>query len=235
MLDMRLFPAFIVTLVSALVWLRIVDFLALKGIISSQLSRKIIHIGTGPIFVLCWLLFPNVPAARYVAAVVPFLITIQFFLIGIGVIKDEAAVEAMSRSGDPREILKGPLIYGIMFVVLTILFWVDHPAGIIALMALCGGDGLADVVGRRVKSSPIPWSRSKTIAGTIAMFVGSFVLTVFIFFVFSQRVFVFNWETALIRIGILSLVAAFVETIPLKDFDNLSVPSSVVLVSLWLF
>ncbi len=235
MLDMRLFPAFIVTLVSALVWLRIVDFLALKGIISSQLSRKIIHIGTGPIFVLCWLLFPNVPAARYVAAVVPFLITIQFFLIGIGVIKDEAAVEAMSRSGDPREILKGPLIYGIMFVVLTILFWVDHPAGIIALMALCGGDGLADVVGRRVKSSPIPWSRSKTIAGTIAMFVGSFVLTVFIFFVFSQRVFVFNWETALIRIGILSLVAAFVETIPLKDFDNLSVPISVVLVSLWLF
>lgn len=232
---MSLFLAFVITLAASLLWLRIVDFLALKGVISSQLSRKIIHIGTGPIFVLCWLLFPNVPAARYVAAVVPLLITIQFFLIGIGVIKDQAAVEAMSRSGDPREILKGPLIYGIMFVLLTILFWYDHPAGIIGLMVLCGGDGLADVVGRRVKSSPIPWSRSKTIAGTIAMFVGSFVLTVFIFFVFSQGVFVFNWGTVLIRIGILSLLAAFVETLPVKDLDNLFVPVSVVLAALLLF
>jgi phytol kinase len=233
---MSLIVAFIITLVSALVWLRMIDYLALKGIISSQLSRKIIHIGTGPIFVLCWLIFPAVPMARYVAAVVPLLISVQFFLIGIGVIKDQATVEGMSRSGDAKEILKGPLIYGIMFVLLTVLFWKDHPAGILGLMALCGGDGLADIVGRRIKSRPIPWSKSKTIGGTLAMFVGSFVLTVFIFFVFSQAgIFKISLADALLRIGLLSLLAAFVETIPMKDFDNLSVPIAVVIAGLWLF
>ena len=190
---MSLILAFIITLISALVWLRIVDFLALKGVISSQLSRKIIHIGTGPIYVLCWLIFPEVTAARYLAAVVPLLISIQFFLIGIGVIKDDASVEAMSRTGDPKEILKGPLIYGIMFVLITIIFWKDHPAGLIGLMVLCGGDGLADVVGRRVKSRSIPWSKTKTLAGTFAMFVGSLLLTILILWVFVQTGVFFIW------------------------------------------
>ncbi len=233
---MRLLLAFIITLVSALVWLRIVDFLALKGVISSQLSRKIIHIGTGPIFVLCWLIFPDLPAARYLAAVVPLLITIQFFFIGIGIIKDEAAVEAMSRSGDPKEILKGPLVYGIMFVLLTILFWKDHPAGLIGLMVLCGGDGLADVVGRRVKSKPIPWSKTKTLAGTLAMFIGSCLLTISILWVFIQvGIFSISMEFIVGRIVLISILAAFIETIPVKDFDNLSVPIAVVLAGLALF
>ncbi len=47
------------TLVLALVWLRVNDFAAQRGWVESSLSRKIIHTGTGPIFVLCWLLFPN--------------------------------------------------------------------------------------------------------------------------------------------------------------------------------
>ena len=52
--------------------------MAKKGLVTSKLSRKIIHIGTGPIFVLCWLLFNNDPSARWLAATVPLLITIQF-------------------------------------------------------------------------------------------------------------------------------------------------------------
>jgi hypothetical protein len=34
------------------------------------------------------------------------MITAQFFLVGSGIIRDEAAVRAMSRSGNRREILK---------------------------------------------------------------------------------------------------------------------------------
>ena len=93
----------VLTLTAALAWLRINDFAAHKGWIESKLSRKIIHIGTGPIFVVCWLLFPNTPSSKYFAAVIPLLITFQFALVGLGIIKDEAAVQAMSRSGDRRE------------------------------------------------------------------------------------------------------------------------------------
>ena len=49
--------AFVITLALALAWLRINDFFAHKGWVSGPVSRKIIHIGTGPIFVLCWLFF----------------------------------------------------------------------------------------------------------------------------------------------------------------------------------
>ena len=124
------------------------DFIAHRGWMDSKLSRKVIHIGTGPLFVLCWFLFRETPDARWLAALVPFAMTVQFALIGLGVIKDEASVKAMSRTGDPKEILRGPLFYGIMFVVLTLIFWRDSPTGIVALMMLCGGDGIADLIGR---------------------------------------------------------------------------------------
>ena len=99
--------ALAITFVVALIWLRLNDYLAHKGWVESHLSRKLIHIGTGPLFVLCWLLFNENPINRYLAALVPMTFTLQFFLIGIGVMKDEASVKAMSRSGDRREVFKG--------------------------------------------------------------------------------------------------------------------------------
>lgn len=116
----KLILSFVVTAALALGWLRLNDFLAHKGLVSGRISRKIIHMGTGPIFVLCWLFFPDSELSRYVAALIPLGITIQFALIGLGILSDPASVKAMSRSGDRREILRGPLFYGIVFVILTI-------------------------------------------------------------------------------------------------------------------
>ena len=132
-----------ITFGMALGWLRLMDFFAARGWIESKLSRKIIHIGTGPIFALCWLLFDDSAQARWLAALVPFAITVQFALVGLGVIKDEAAVKAMSRTGKAVEILRGPLFYGIVFVLLTLIFWKNSTVGLAALMMLCGGDGVA--------------------------------------------------------------------------------------------
>ena len=131
--------------------------------------------GTGPIFVLCWLLFTDMPNARFLAALVPLLITVQFALVGLGILKDDAAVEAMSRSGDPREILRGPLFYGIVFVLVTIFYWKDSPTGITALMLMCGGDGLADIVGRRWGTNKLPWARDKSWIGSLGMLAGGWV------------------------------------------------------------
>jgi hypothetical protein len=61
------------TFIIALAFLRLMDYLAHHGIIESKLSRKIIHIGTGPIFVLCWLMYPDMPISRWLAALVPLL------------------------------------------------------------------------------------------------------------------------------------------------------------------
>ena len=219
------------TFLLALLWLRINDFLAHKGWISGPLSRKIIHIGTGPIYVLSWLFFQNTASARYLAMLVPLAITFQFLLVGTGVLKDQASVEAMSRTGDRREILKGPLFYGLVFVILTILFWKDNPIGIISLMLLCGGDGFADIIGKRVGNGKLPWSGQKSWAGSLAMLIGGWTFAVVILAVFlAAHVFPGNIANYLAAITVIAIVGAIVESFPFRDIDNLTVPSVAIII-----
>ena len=227
---MNAYLATLFTFLIALAFLRLMDFLAHRGIIESKLSRKLIHIGTGPIFVLCWLIYPDVPISRWLAALVPFVITTQFALVGTGILKDEAAVKAMSRTGDRREILRGPLLYGIIFIAITLIYWKDSFIGIPALMMLCGGDGIADIVGRRVNSPKLPWSREKSVAGSLSVFAGGLLLTLLIFAIyigageFSEPLGHFILPITWIAFG-----ATLVESLPFKDVDNVTLPLVAVL------
>lgn len=224
------FIALIITFAAALIWLRINDFAAHRGWISSHLSRKIIHIGTGPIYVLCWLLFSEAPTARYLAALVPGLITIQFLLVGLGIIKDEAAVKALSRTGDRREILRGPLFYGIIFVIMTILYWKDSPIGMVALMLMCGGDGLADVIGRRFGDRKLPWAPDKSWMGSLAMFLGGWFLALSVLWVYIVAgVFAGPMNIYLLAITLIALAGTIVESLPIKDLDNITITLTAIL------
>jgi len=221
---MNPFLALIITLAIALIEIRSLDFAAQRGWIESHLSRKLIHILTGPLYVLCWLLFPDVWYARWLAALVPLLFTIQFALIGLGVVKDEASVKAMSRSGDRREILRGPLFYGIIFVVMTLVYWKDSPIGMTAVMLMCGGDGLADIMGRGLKSPKLPWNKDKSVAGSLGMFIGGWALTAFILAIFvASSVFSGPFTAYLLPITIIAVAATIVESLPLKDVDNITI------------
>lgn len=228
--------ALVITFAAALGWLRVMDFIAHRGWIESRLSRKIIHIGTGPIFVLCWLLFDDAPSARWLAALVPFAITIQFVMIGMGILKDDAAVKAMSRSGDRREILRGPLFYGLVFVLVTLIFWKDNPIGIIALMLMCGGDGIADVVGRKIKSPKLFWSRQKSIAGSLGVLMGGWLLSAFVIAVFVSRgVFAGPFNIYAVPILIIAFAGMLVESLPFRDVDNLTIALAAIIVGYMLF
>lgn len=225
-----------ITFGASLAWLRLMDHAADKGWIESQLSRKIIHMGTGPIFVLCWLLFDESESSRYLAALVPLLITVQFALVGFGVIKDEAAVQAMTRTGDPREILRGPLYYGLVFVAITRVFWLDSPVGIIALMLMCGGDGLADIVGRRWGKFKLPWAPEKSLWGSIGMLVGGWVFALVIVGIFvSAGVFEGPFSAYIVPINMLAVVGMAVESLPLRDIDNITVTAAAVIYGNLLF
>ncbi len=228
--------ATILTFAIALAFLRMMDFFAHRGWIESRLSRKLIHIGTGPIFVLCWLLFPASPEARWLAALVPFAITLQFALVGLGIINDEASIKAMSRTGDRREILRGPLFYGMMFVLLTIIFWKDSPVGMTALMIMCGGDGVADLVGRRFNSSKWPHSPEKSMAGSLSVFIGGWLLSAFVLVIYTGAgVFAGPFIAYLIPLTVIALVSALVESFPHKDVDNITVTVAAVVLGYFLF
>jgi phytol kinase len=220
-----------------LIWLRALDALAERRIVSQQLSRKIIHIGTGPIFLICWNLYSFAPQARWLAALVPLSITMQFAAVGLGWMEDPAAVAAMSRSGNRREILQGPLYYGIIFVLATVLFWRSTPLGIVPLMILCGGDGFADVIGRRWGSAKLPWSPGKSWVGTAAMFFGS--LTIALSMSLAFRAWGYFGPTPafheiVVAVLLISIVATAVETLPLEGVDNVTVFVSALATSLLL-
>lgn len=220
---MNPYLATLFTFAIAVFFLRLMDFLAQRGVIEGRLSRKFIHIGTGPIFVLCWLMYPDVEISRWLAALVPLVITAQFALVGTGLIQDEAAVKAMSRTGDRREILRGPLFYGIVFVAITLIYWKDSLIGIPALMMMCGGDGIADIVGRNLNSPKLPWSPEKSVAGSLSVFTGGWLLTMFVFAIyiwigaFSGPITRFLLPVTWIAIG-----ATLVESLPFKDVDNIT-------------
>ena len=228
--------ALIVTFVVALVWLRLNDFMAHRGWISSHLSRKIIHIGTGPLFVLCWLLFTPSIFSRFLAALVPFSITVQFALVGLGIVKDQSAVEAMSRSGDRREILRGPLYYGIVFVLLTIIFWLENPIGIVALMMVCGGDGLAEILGRRWGQKKIFHNGNKSWIGSTGFFLGGFLLSIIVMAVFiSAGIFQISMAKLLPSLALIAFLSTLVEAVSPLDLDNISVPLVAVILGFMLF
>jgi phytol kinase len=169
------------------------------------------------------MLFPDKNISRYLAALVPFLIALQLFLVGKGKMQDRTSILAMARSGEKSELLKGPLLYGIVFVLITVFFWKSIHA-VVALMILCGGDGIADIAGNRLKSPRLPWTKSKTVAGSISMFLGGILLVLAIIVLVRGNFLIHSSvEDIILPLILISFLATLVESFTPSDWDNLTV------------
>ena len=67
-----------VILSETVIWLKIWTTLAKKGILPSNLTRKIIHSGSVPLFLIHWPLYSLSPSAKYFAATIPLLQILRF-------------------------------------------------------------------------------------------------------------------------------------------------------------
>lgn len=230
--------ATLLTWAIALAWLALVNGLAARGWLQPTLSRKLIHIGTGPLFVLCWLVFPESELSRYLAVTVPLGLTLVFLATGLGWIENPDLVQSSTRHGKPAELLRGPLYYGMAFIGCTLVFWRDSPAGILALMVMCGGDGLADIVGRRWGDRKLPFSPDKSWAGSSAMFLGSVVFGLGYLMLFNHLGYFqppLEWGKTAAIVGAIAFIATVVEALPFPDIDNATLSLAVILLSLWWF
>jgi phytol kinase len=226
--------AMLISFAVALAFLKLNDFIARRGWLPEYLTRKLVHIGIGPLFLLCWPLYSVTWHARWFAAFVPGSLTALFVLIGLGIVKKDDFVAAMSRSGDPRELLRGPLMYGIVFAAVTLIFWTGSPVGVILLMLLCGGDGLADVVGRRYGRVKLPRREDKSWAGSLGFILGGLVFSLLLLAYFDAVGFLqLDLMAALAPVLMTTLIAAAVEAYTPADFDNLTVPLAA-LGALWI-
>ena len=175
-----------------------------------ELSRKIIHIGTGPVILLASLF--NIP--KNIAFFTAFFITIalglnyQFRLL--------PAIEDIERKSF------GTIAYGISITLLLLIFWPRYSISIsIGVLSMAFGDGLAGLIGRSITSPK--WSilgQTKSIAGTFTMATVVAILT--------KTISSFNsLEIQPLEIIVISLVATLLEQISPWGIDNLTVPIGV--------
>ncbi|KAM7527648.1 hypothetical protein LguiB_031058 [Lonicera macranthoides] len=205
---------------------------AKRGLFDQKLNRKLVHISIGLVFMLCWPLFSSGRRGAVIASLIPAINIIKMLLLGLGVWKDEGTVKSMSRFGDHRELLKGPLYYASSITLACAIYWRNSPIAIATICNLCAGDGLADIVGRRFGTKKIPYNSNKSIAGSIAMAAAGFVASVGYMHYFSLFGYIEeSWEMVL-GFLVVSVATAVVESHPLStEFDdNLTVPLASMLV-----
>ena len=175
-----------------------------------ELSRKIVHIGTGAVVPLAWFFEIPFVVALPVAAVITVVTTINHQWRFI------PAVEDVDRNS------YGTIAYGIAITTLLLLFWptrADAVSAGVLVMAL--GDGLAGLIGRNVASPKwVLFGQTKSSVGTMTMAVVSGLVLIGLA----------RWSGADLSLpAALGMVAMAtgLEQLSWRGLDNLSVPLSV--------
>ncbi len=226
----------VLTILAIQLFITLNDQIKSKGYLNTNVTRKFIHIFAAPIYIFMWMLYSNKWYSPYLSLIVPGLFAIQFILVGLGIQENEEFIQTMSRSGDPKELLKGALYYAIMMMVAAVFFWVStpleseySPVAIVALMVLAFGDGFADVVGRTIDKMKFTILSDKSVPGTLAMLVASIVSSFLALIIFG-----FDLDELTVITLVACVVATIVEVVSPKETDNLTIPVSVFLVFLLL-
>ena len=176
-------------------------------------SRKVVHIGTGPVVLLAW----GLDIARWVALPAAIAVTAatainhRFRLL--------PAVEDVGRHS------YGTIAYGASIALLLALFWPSRPLAVAAgVLVMAIGDGLAGLIGPQL-SSP-RWrlfGQAKSLAGTLAMAVGAMaVLTCLHYTALSLGL----GSPSLPNLLVIAAIATALEQLSAFGIDNLSVPLS---------
>ena len=228
--------AWVVTGAVAAAWVGSCAAAGRRRLVPPRLNRKLLHIGTGPLFVACWPLYSAAASSEWLAASVPLAATAVFALVGSGAAPDVLGLAASAtRSGRREELLRGPLLYGLVHAALTVTCW-RTPAAALAVAVLCGGDGAAEVVGRSVASPRLPWNRDKSVAGSLGCLAGgAAVAAPLLRYCLCSGTFAPVAPGASLAAGVLlaALAGAAVESLPapVEGGDNVTVPLAVLLVS----
>ncbi|XP_031497008.1 probable phytol kinase 2, chloroplastic isoform X2 [Nymphaea colorata] len=227
----------VLTAAAVLALLRFWDEIAKRGVFDQKVNRKLVHISVGLVFMLFWPLFSDASWAPYLAAFVPGINAVRMILVGAGILKNDAMVKAMSRHGDYRELLKGPLYYACIITTSTAVFWRASPIAVAAICNLCAGDGVADIVGRRFGAVKLPYNKMKSYAGTMSMAIAGFLSSVVYLYYYSIfGLCDYSWRT-IAGLLVVSLTASVVESLPISTEldDNLTAPLSSMLVGGFIF
>jgi phytol kinase len=208
----------LVGIAAVLAWLALLAGLALalrrRWSSWGEASRKLVHIGAGPVVLIAWALQIDRRIAIPAAALVTLLAAINHrrrLLPGI---------EDIDRPS------YGTIAYGASITLLLLLWWPLQPLTVAAgVLVMALGDGLAGLVGPLVNSPS--WQilgQRRSLAGTATMAIISAAVLLGLASLGSAAGLPVPAPLALVAIG---AAAALVEQVALRGLDNLTVPLAV--------
>ena len=209
--------------VASVIWIKLCKLVG-----SQYVSRKLVHMGSGPLFILFWPIFSTTPSGQIAACLVPVISVLRLLRAGSRTDGGQAdLINAVSRSGDKKEALEGPMVYTLVLLASTLFGW-RKVVSAVAVCQMAIGDGMADIIGRRFGKTRWPtWleaSQKKSVEGSVAFVFFAFLAS-FLFVALFQ----ITGLTALAPFAVaptlllISVVTAIAELVDFGD-DNLNVP-----------
>ncbi|CAF0768966.1 unnamed protein product [Rotaria sordida] len=208
------------------------NYLNKKKLITSEVSRKVVHIGAGTLYLAIYFYNDYGYFSKYLN-IFPYL-----FWTCILIWKSQyhssvrqqydLVVGTITRNNRPSELLRGPLFFNIVTIICGTLLY-KTILGSIIMGILTWGDGLAAVIGARSGSRRKIYG-NKTLDGSLTVFLVGIIAAITYTFILVgfQSVHVF-------KICVISFVTAVIETISPSDFDNLTIPLAIIVSYYFLF
>ncbi len=177
---------------------------------SPEQVRKVVHIGTGNVILLAWLL--QLPAwVGIVSAGLAGIVTLVSYRLPI-----LPGVNSVGRKS------LGTFFYAVSIGILTAVFWPLHQPhyGAIGILIMAWGDGLAAIIGQKYGKHPYTIvGNTKSWEGTLTMLVVSYAIVSLVLLNVQGNI----WQTWVVGIPVAIAVTA-VESIAQWGLDNLTVP-----------
>ena len=150
-----------------------------RSLLSSKLTRKIIHVAAGS-WLLFWPAFTDKHPTWRLNILVPAVYTIQLFFKAV-ILNDpnDTDVKTMSRTGSPKDLLFGPIHFTLVMSMVGLKYFRKEEA-IFVMGCLGYGDGIAPLVGSyfpygKYPTFPFGLNDKKTLSGSLGFFVASIV------------------------------------------------------------
>ena len=174
-----------------------------------ELTRKVVHIGSGNVILLAWWLDISrgvIVAAAIIAAAIAILSYITPIL---------PSIESVGRKSF------GTLFYAISMGVLASCFWQNSPQyAVIGILVMAWGDGMAAIIGQRFGKHQYRVGQiTKSWEGSLAMAAVAFFITGTILIAVEGN----SWQSWTISFVVAS-VATILEAFSKLGIDNLTVP-----------
>ena len=179
--------------------------------IKKELFRKSIHI--------CASFTPLAFSIAKIPTIIFFLTLLLLYIIseilrlhGIQVPLIASVTRTAARKRDEDKFVLGPVTL-VMGILLSVIFFPLENARL-GIFALAFGDGFASLGGKLIGKVPLPLSRGKTVAGSLACFFAVFVAI----FCASRNCTISFF---------LAFATMALEILPLLDFDNILLPLAI--------